>query len=75
MCPGPYVLEGLEGFVALTRSSSSLLLREGEQNGEPEIISVDKSGANLAALKALSGQDISAVEKMAFQKVRLSPIY
>jgi hypothetical protein len=50
MCLGPYVLEDLEGFVALERSSSSLLLREGEQNGEPEIVTVDKSGANLAAL-------------------------
>jgi hypothetical protein len=27
MCLGPYVREGLEGFVALARSSSSLLLR------------------------------------------------
>jgi hypothetical protein len=70
-----YVLEGLEGFVASTRSSSSLRLREDEQNGEPEILTMDKSGANLAALEALSGQDISTVEKMAFQKVRLSPIY
>ncbi|QBR03194.1 hypothetical protein [Paraburkholderia pallida] len=36
---------------------------------------MDKSDANLAALEALSGQDISAVGKMAFQKVRSSPIY
>jgi hypothetical protein len=50
MCLGPYVLEGPEGFVALARSSSWLLLREGERNGEPEIVTVDKSGANLAAL-------------------------
>ena len=74
MCLGPYALKGLESFVALARSSSSLLLREGEQNGVPEIVTVDKTGANLAALEALSGQDINAVKKMAFQKVRLSPI-
>jgi hypothetical protein len=49
LCLRPYVIEGLEGFVALARSSRSLLLREGEQNGEPEIVTVDKSGANLAA--------------------------
>jgi hypothetical protein len=75
ICLGPYVFKGLEGLVTLARSSSSLLLRGGEQNGEAEIVTVDKSGANLAALEALSGQDISAVEKIAFQKVRLSPIY
>ena len=36
---------------------------------------MDKSDANLAALQARSGQDLSAVERMAFQNVRLSPIY
>jgi hypothetical protein len=76
MCLGPYVLEGLDGLVALAWSSGSLLIREGEQNnGEPRIVIVNKSGASPAALQARSGQDISAVERMAFPNVRLSPIY
>ncbi|MBN3768926.1 hypothetical protein [Burkholderia sp. Se-20378] len=36
---------------------------------------MDKSGANPAAPQARSGQDISAVERTAFRKVRLSSIH
>lgn len=33
-----------------------------EQNGEPETITVDKSGANLAALEALNAERLTPVK-------------
>ena len=33
-----------------------------EQNGEPETINVDKSGANLAALEALNAERLTPIE-------------